>query len=294
MFDEPLWLEKRLTPDLEPRLEEGKMSRVRSRAVILSLMLVSAAAIVAATPARAGESAYDGEWHYNLNVYGWLPGIDGTLNYDIPGSDDTISVDADALLENLGFVAMTTFAVQKNKWLVAADLIYVKEKGDKSESVSVPWDDNTMVNVGAELDLDMWVISLAGGYEFARTDRAVAQFLFGARYIALDADMTLNIDGPLPGTLPTRNFGQSASIFDGIVGIRGRLGGEEGFFVPYYLDMGAGSSEFTWQGMTGIGYDWHWGGVMAAYRYVYINEGEQYFLEDIALSGLAVGIHFKW
>jgi hypothetical protein len=189
---------------------------------------------------------------------------------------------------------MTTFAVQKNKWLVAADLIYVKEKGDKSESVSVPWDDGTMVNVGAGLDLDMWLISLAGGYEFARTDRAVAQFLFGARYIALDADMTLNIDGPLPGTLPTRNFGQSASIFDGIVGIRGRLGGEEGFFVPYYLDMGAGSSEFTWQGMTGIGYDWHWGGVMAAYRYLYFNEGEQYFLEDIALSGLAVGVHFKW
>ncbi len=58
--------------------------------------------------------------------------------------------------------------------------------------------------------------------------------------------------------------------------------------------MGAGSSEFTWQGMTGIGYDWHWGGVMAAYRYLYFNEGEQYFLEDMALSGLAVGVHFKW
>ncbi len=46
--------------------------------------------------------------------------------------------------------------------------------------------------------------------------------------------------------------------------------------------------------MTGIGYDWHWGGVMAAYRYLYFNEGEQYFLEDMALSGLAVGVHFKW
>ncbi len=139
------------------------MSRVRDRVVILSVLLIVAATLAVAVPARGGESAYDGEWHYDLNVYGWLPGIDGHLNFDIPGSDDTISVDPDALLDNQGFVAMTTFAVQKNKWLVAADLIYVKEKGDKSESVSVPSPEPSPPGTSASRRRSLTASSASGG-----------------------------------------------------------------------------------------------------------------------------------
>ncbi len=53
-------------------------------------------------------------------------------------------------------------------------------------------------------------------------------------------------------------------------------------------------SKFTWQGMTGIGYDWHWGGVLLAYRYLYFDQGEYEFIHDMALSGAALAIHFKW
>ena len=40
--------------------------------------------------------------------------------------------------------------------------------------------------------------------------------------------------------------------WDVIFGVRGRFafGSKKALFVPYYLDMGVGDSDFTWQGVT--------------------------------------------
>jgi len=64
--------------------------------------------------------------------------------------------------------------------------------------------------------------------------------------------------------------------------------------VPYYLDVGTGSSEFTWQAMAGVGYRWHWGSVFGAYRYLSFDEGDQKFIRDLSLGGAAVGVGFRF
>jgi len=265
-----------------------------SRLQWFPLLLISWLMLAAVLPVQAQETTENDGWQCDFTVYGYLPQIYGHLNYDIPDSGDTITVDPSTLLDNLDMTFMTSFELRKNRWSVIADLMYVKEKAEQDNSVTVPWDDGEFVDVGTELQLDMWITSLYGAYEVSKTDRATFGVLAGARRISMDADLALDIDGPLPTTLPTDRFSRSAVMFDGVVGIRGRLGTKDKWYIPYHIDIGTGSSTFTWQGMTGIGYNWHWGGVIAAYRYLYFDEGDQYLIEDMALGGGAVGVHFNW
>ncbi len=263
------------------------------RSVILPLLLIAGLAVAAAPPVHAQESSEESEWEFNLTIYGWLPQIYGHLNYEVPGSGDTIKVDPSTLLDNLGMTFQGAFEMRKNKWSLLADLFYAQEKAGASEAVPLPGEGGGQVNVGADLKLDMWLITLAGAYEVANRERATCNVLLGCRRISMAGDLDLSL-GDGQTTIATEHLSRSAVIYDGIVGIRGRLGTKEKWYVPYHLDIGTGSSNFTWQGMTGIGYNWKWGGVLAAYRYLYFDQGDQKMVEDLALGGGAVGVHFNW
>jgi len=74
----------------------------------------------------------------------------------------------------------------------------------------------------------------------------------------LDVKPTLgfSINGDLgPVVLPGRSGSKtvSASLWDGIVGVKGRcaFGDERKWFVPFYLDVGTGQTQLTWQGAAG-------------------------------------------
>ena len=51
------------------------------------------------------------------------------------------------------------------------------------------------------------------------------------------------------------------SVLDGIVGVKGRarLGSASPWSVPFYVDVGGGESDLTWQAMGGISYAFKWG-----------------------------------
>ena len=270
------------------------MNMSEFRSVILPVLLITGLALTAAAPSHAQESTEESEWEFNLTIYGWIPQIYGHLNYDVPGSGDTIKVDPGTLLDNLGMTFQGAFEMRKDKWSLLADLFYVQEKAGQSNAVPLPGEGGGQINVGADLKLDMWITTLAGAYEVADQERATCNVLLGCRRISIAADLDLNLETGQSTTIAARHFSRSAVMYDAIAGIRGRLGTKEKWYVPYHLDIGTGSSNFTWQGMTGIGYNWKWGGVLVAYRYLYFDEGDQYFVEDMALGGGAVGVHFNW
>jgi len=85
-------------------------------------------------------------------------------------------------------------------------------------------------------------------------------------------------------------------MWDGIIGVKGRasFGANREWFVPYYLDVGTGQSDFTWQGIIGIGYQFHWGAVTAAWRYLDYEFKSGKPLESLNLSGPAIGVTFRW
>lgn len=87
----------------------------------------------------------------------------------------------------------------------------------------------------------------------------------------------------------------SEDIWTGIIGDRGhyRLG-DGGWFTNFYADIGGGSSTFTWQGLAGIGYAFHWGNILLDYRYLYYDQDDGELLDDLRFGGLALGVNFQF
>ena len=67
------------------------------------------------------------------------------------------------------------------------------------------------------------------------------------------------------------------------------------WFLPYYLDIGAGNySNWTWQGWAGIGYRFDWGDVVLAYRNLSYSTSGDEIVEDLRMAGPALGATFRW
>ena len=83
---------------------------------------------------------------------------------------------------------------------------------------------------------------------------------------------------------------------DGIVGVKGRFnfGENREWFVPYYLDVGTGQTDLTWQAVGGLGYAFNWGEVFAVWRYLDYNFKSSSRIEDVNFNGPALGVAFRW
>ncbi len=66
------------------------------------------------------------------------------------------------------------------------------------------------------------------------------------------------------------------------------------WFVPYYLDIGAGDSDLTLQVLAGIGYRFSWGEVVGAWRYLAYDLPSDKAIADVNFNGPAVGAVFRW
>ena len=72
----------------------------------------------------------------------------------------------------------------------------------------------------------------------------------------------------------------------------GEFRAENRWFVPYYLDVGMGESDYTWQTMAGIGYSWQWIDTLAAWRYLDYDLGVGRPLSSLSLNGPLVSVVF--
>ena len=85
------------------------------------------------------------------------------------------------------------------------------------------------------------------------------------------------------------------NVWDAIVGVRGRAKiGESKWYVPYYLDIGTGESDFTWQAMAGAGYAFRSLDLLVAYRHLDYDFGSENGIKDLYLSGPLVSVSFHW
>jgi hypothetical protein len=125
--------------------------------------------------------------------------------------------------------------------------------------------------------------------------------LGGARYFGLKASsdwqLGATVNGPNSQTFAASgSISQREDIWDAIVGLRGRFKFGEGgaWFVPYYLDIGAGTSRLTGQSLLGLGYAFKWGELVGTYRYVLYDMKGDGLLQDIRFAGPAIGATFRF
>ena len=257
---------------------------------------LAAGAILLSTvlPATATAASDSDQWEYEALIYLWGAGMDATAQ---TGAD--IEISFDDILDGLDLAFMGTFGAHKGKWSLLADAIYLDISQDDGGSETIPiLGGAAEVTRSVDVDVDMksWITTFGAGYNVVNNERAALDLVGGARYLWLDADIKLDLarEGELLQTSKQVKVSDSDSVWDGIVGLRGQYKINDNWFMPYYADIGTGESDLTWQAMAGVGYSFKWGDVLLAYRYLDYEFGSDFLMNDLTVSGVALGAKFRF
>ncbi len=165
---------------------------------------------------------------------------------------------------------------------------------EHKESTTVNAGPGLSIPVSAKIGLDGWVVNLMGGYAIVQRERNTLFLVAGARYLHLDTDINLD----LSSTLPSFDLSESGSAWNGVIGVQGQAGFARHWYFNYYLDVGTGNSELTWQALAGLGYEFKNLDLKFGYRYLewqFDNSdtfGKAFTQLDI--GGPYAGIRFKF
>lgn len=251
----------------------------------------------------AGVDMYDGQWHYSLTPYAWFPNIHQTIQFSTPlGGGKTVEVEVkpDSYLDNLEFALMGIFEARKGDWALAMDLVYndFSDQEGKIKTVRGPRGRESLpIDVNANVDIKALIWEGIGSYTVARSDAGTLDVFGGVRYLGLETSTDLGFSGPDGVLGRSGSTSDKINVWDGIVGVRGAvaLGEGDDWFLPYYLDIGAGNySNWTWQGWAGIGYRFDWGDLVLVYRNLSYSTSGDEIIEDLRLAGPALGATFRW
>lgn len=250
-------------------------------------------------PAHAETAGSD--WSWNATIYAWLPTLGGETSFPPDGEGPAIDVSVDTILDSLNFVFMGAFEGRKGEWGFATDLIYLDLGAHNESTRNFGIGAVLPVTVDADLRLDIkaWLWSFAGSYAVVQQDRFTVNMLAGGRMLDLAEDLTYRFNGDISGLPIGERSGSSHAKdtqWDAIVGVKGRwlFGEHRQWYVPYYLDVGTGESDLTWQGMTGLGYSFESIDVSAVWRYLDYDLGDSTSITSLDLSGAALAVSFRF
>jgi hypothetical protein len=240
-----------------------------------------------------------GVWTWRATIYGWFPGINGTTKFeDLQGGGEiTANTNPNSYLSRLQFAFMGTLEARRGPWSVIGDAIYLNfgNHASRINSISGPGGGVALpVDLGTTTNLEGFVGMLAGGYTVLLQPAVRADVLAGIRYARIKSSLDWELSGPAGVLPPSGSAERTSSLTDGIVGARGTFELGNAWYVPWYADAGAGSSRFTWQAMTGIGYHFGWGDLLLAYRHLAYDFDEGGVASNIKFTGPAIAASFRF
>ena len=261
--------------------------------------------VLAITPmlAKANESTTEEDpWQFIPKIYLWGLGLDATTKV---GKDVTVGFDD--LLDTLNFGIMGVFEVRKSKWFAHVDLIYSDLSTDKQATISGPIGPrgrgNLNVGVNADLDMTQWIVTLTGGRNVWESEALSVDLFAGARYLDLDSETKVKLDAKLAIDTRFKTFVRggtreatvsvSENLWDGIVGIKGKVTLYKNWYMPFYADVGTGESDITWQAAGGLGYDFDGINVVLIYRHLSWHANDK-MITDLSYSGPMLGAAFHF
>ena len=208
------------------------------------------------------------EWEFNVGIYLWGASIGGKS-----ASGDDVDIDFSDLIDNLKMGFMGVGEVRKGKWLFMTDAVYLDVEKNRSGGIR-------------EVDLYGWVVTPAVGYNVIEAEKGSLDLLAGARYLWLKSELDF-IEG--------RKFSGSGDVWDGIVGLKGRINLAKNWYLPLYLDIGTGDTDLTWQAFGGIAYKFSRLDVILAYRYLSWDfDDKKKVFDDLNFHGPFAGVQFSF
>jgi hypothetical protein len=277
-----------------------------SRSTIQQTVLVVALAFAAAAPSARADDAgldyWDGNWHGSIQPYGWLPGVSATTRFQLPNNGPSVEQkSSNSLLSNLSGAFMLDGTVRKGDWGMYGDIDWVDFSNEKGRFTSIGGQRfGASANLDNTWDMKGGMVNFAGLYTIAHGQDGYIDFLFGVRYLWIKGNLDWNFS--LTGNAGRVDIEDSGHLHnqthvtDGIVGVRGRWSPFEDkhWFFPYYVDIGGGGSDTTYQLMAGVAYGFSWGDIALNYRDVEYKQTGDEFLKKVELSGPSFSVtwHF--
>jgi hypothetical protein len=279
-----------------------KISRSLGSALIV-LSFAAGALLPASAAAQSAQSGWESDkWQFSATIYGYLPHIGGKLAVPVDTGGASINVDPSTIVGHLKMTFMGTLDAHYGRWGAFTDVLYLDVGGSKSNvrdfsigNIGLP------ANTTADLSLDLKGIvwTVAGEYRMISDPATKLDVLVGARMFGVKPTLGWSISGnlgPIPESGRSGSKKIDESVWDAIVGVKGRyaFGENREWFVPFYLDVGTGQSQLTWQAAGGIGYTYGWGSVFALWRYLDYNFKSGSALESMNFNGPMLGVAFQW
>jgi len=241
-------------------------------------------------------------WRFEGTVSAYLPDISGRTAFPLTGASGDATLDAKTIVEHLKMTFMGTLEASKGPSGLFTDVLYM-DIGDSRSGFREMSIGGLPLPAGAEAraDYDMkgWVWTLGGTWHALTDPAATLDVIAGARLLDIEQTLTWEVTGNV-GSIPASGRAGSSKValshWDGIVGVKGRLGltADRKWFAPYYIDVGTGESKLTWQAMGGIGYAFQWGDVVAAWRYIDYTTKSGNPVESLTFNGPSISAVFRW
>jgi hypothetical protein len=180
---------------------------------------------------------------------------------------------------------------------VFTDIIYIDFGDQRSRVRDINGPEGRLlssIDRNATTSLSATVWTLAGAHTLVRNPKGTLDLLAGFRYVDVASELKLNIIGSDGVVDTSTRSSRDLTEWDGILGVKGQIRlGDGRWYLPYYLDVGTGSSNWTWQALLGVGYAFDWGDVNLSIRslsYDFDSERDA----DLRMTGPTLGATFRW
>jgi hypothetical protein len=228
----------------------------------------------------SSSSSSDDGWRAKITVYGWFPGVHGTVG--VLGHDAGFSTPFSDLFHYLKGVIPIAVDVRKGHFVMPIDYLWMKLGDDKG----IPFANPLYSSVNINLTQSIFTPKI--GYRLYDGEHFKVDALGGIRYWYLGDNLTFRPSGP--------SFGRSANWVDGLGGARFILPLSEKAAVTVAGDAGAGGANLDYQliGLLtvdltrriGLGLGWR-------YLDVHYRPTNHEFVYDTITSGALAGLYFN-
>ena len=249
----------------------------------------------------SGQTPAADEWKFTAGLYVWLPTVNANLKYGLPPgqpANPDVEIGPNSYLSHLNAVVPVVGEARKGNFSIFTDFVYISFTNDVGRIRDITLGPSTFpipaaLNLNTETKVEGIEWTLVGGYTVARSLFGNLDVIGGVRYFEpkFTSNWTLTADFTLPGG--TQTFSKTGSIsarqnlWDGIVGFRGRICVGGNWFLPYYGDIGAGTSKVTWQAYGGVGYGFKSIDLTLIYRHLSYEGKDDKLVQKFNMGGLA-------
>jgi hypothetical protein len=282
---------------------EGQfMQHVKSLKLTMAAFILSLGAL-ASTHATADEiDKWDGQWHFDATLYGWVPFMYTTVN--VPaiagGGTQTIETQPSQYLKYVKVGALFDGAIQKGDWGLWTDFVFLNlgTTVTHTRQIGLPGGDPLLaVNRETDVAIRQAIWTVAPTYTVVHNDTGNLDVMIGLRYTSVRLSLAYEFTAPPLPLMQGGGFWPTRDSTDGLIGAKGKLNlsSDGKWFLPYLLDFGDGNKNWQWEAFLGAGYHFHWGEITLGVRNLtYRTTDNQVFVNKVRMTGPILGATFHW